>query len=201
MALTRKLLAALGIEADKIEQIIEAHTETVDALKKQRDEYKADADRLPEVQKELDEIKEAAEKSPDRAYKQQYEDLKAEYDQYKADVDAKETKAKKESAYRSLLKDAGVSEKRIDTIMRVTVLDDIELDADGKIKDFDAKKEAVKKEWSDFIGTESVKGASTQTPPPGSDGGASGGSGKSRAAEIAARYHNELYGTAKGEDK
>ena len=31
MALTRKFLAALGIEADKIDEIINAHSETVDA--------------------------------------------------------------------------------------------------------------------------------------------------------------------------
>ena len=33
MALTRKMLKAMGIEDDKIDQIIEAHTETVDGLK------------------------------------------------------------------------------------------------------------------------------------------------------------------------
>ena len=49
MALTRKLLSALGIEADKIEQIIDAHTETVEALKKERDEFKAKAADLDEV--------------------------------------------------------------------------------------------------------------------------------------------------------
>ena len=33
MALTRKFLKAMGIEDDKIDQIIDAHTETVTALK------------------------------------------------------------------------------------------------------------------------------------------------------------------------
>jgi hypothetical protein len=33
MALTRKMLKAMGIEEEKIEQIIEAHAETVDGLK------------------------------------------------------------------------------------------------------------------------------------------------------------------------
>lgn len=200
MALTRKLLTALGIEADKIEQIIEAHTETVDALKKQRDDYKADAERLPDVQKELDDMKKAAEDDPNKAYKQQYDDLKKEYDDYKAGVTAKETKAKKESAYRKLLKESGVLDKWIDTIMRVTVVDDIDLEPDGTIKDADTKKDGIQKEWSAFIGTESTKGADTQNPPAGSGNGA-GGTGKSRAAELAARYHDELYGTPKGEDK
>ena len=44
MALTRKFLSALGIEEDKVDEIIKAHTETVDALKEQRDELKADAE-------------------------------------------------------------------------------------------------------------------------------------------------------------
>ena len=40
MSLTRKMLKAMGIEDEKIDQIIEAYTETVDALKEQRDQYK-----------------------------------------------------------------------------------------------------------------------------------------------------------------
>ena len=40
MALTRKMLKAMGIEEEKIDQIIEAHTETVDALKADRDKLK-----------------------------------------------------------------------------------------------------------------------------------------------------------------
>ena len=35
MALSRRMLSAMGLEADKIEQIIEAHTETVTGLKQQ----------------------------------------------------------------------------------------------------------------------------------------------------------------------
>ena len=57
MALTRKFLSALGIEADKVDEIINAHAETVNALKEERDNYKADAEKLPAVQKELDELK------------------------------------------------------------------------------------------------------------------------------------------------
>ena len=35
MSLTRKMLRAMGIEDDKADQIIDAHAETVDALKQQ----------------------------------------------------------------------------------------------------------------------------------------------------------------------
>ena len=59
MALTRKFLSAMGIEDEKVDEIIGAHTETVNALKEQRDSYKADAEKLPAVQKELDDMKAA----------------------------------------------------------------------------------------------------------------------------------------------
>lgn len=171
MALTRKFLAAMGIDGDKVDEIIAAHAETVDALKEERDRYKADAEKLPTVQKELDDQKKAAEgddgKNP---FETKYTELKQEFDDYKADVAAKEETAKKERAYRELLKEAGVSEKRIDTVLRVSDLGSIELDADGKIKGHDEMTKRVKTEWADFIVTESTQGAKTSTPPAGASG-------------------------------
>ena len=192
MALSRKFLSALGIEADKIDEIIEAHTDTVNALKDEREKYKADAEKLPAVQKELDTLKEAAQKNGENPYKAQYEALKKEYDEYKADVEAKEIKARKEKAYRGLLKDVGISEKRMDAIMRVSSISEIELDKDGKAKNEDDLKEKIKKEWADFIVKEGEKGAETQTPP---DGAGSGGKTPSRAASVAKKYYGNVYGT------
>lgn len=199
MALTRKFLAALGIEQEKIDEIIEAHTETVNALKEERDNYKKDAEALPGVQKELDELKEAAEKNPDGVYKQQYDDLKSEYDQYKADVEAKETKAKKADAYRKLLKDASISEKCIESVLRVSDLNSIELDKDGAIKGADDLKKKVAEEWSAFVVKEENKGANTGNPPEG-NGGGTGGRTPSRAAEVAKKYREALYGEQKGDN-
>ena len=51
MALTRKFLSALGIEADKIDEIINAHSETVDALKEERDNFKSNAEKYADIQK------------------------------------------------------------------------------------------------------------------------------------------------------
>ena len=59
MAVTRKLLKALGIEDEKADQILEAHTETVNEIREERDRYKADAEQLPGVQKELAELKDS----------------------------------------------------------------------------------------------------------------------------------------------
>lgn len=196
MALTRKMLKAMGIEDEKIDQIIEEHAETVNALKQQRDQYKVDAEKLPGVQKELDDLKEAAEKDGENPYKAKYEDLQQQFDDYKADVTAKETKAKKTAAYRKLLKDAKVSEKRLDSILKLSPVDDVELDDKGEIKDAADVKKKIEEEWSDFIVTEETHGADSNNPPGGSGGrqGAGGGS-KSRAAMIQQQYQNSLYGS------
>lgn len=168
MALTRKFLSALGIEEDKVDQIIIAHTETVDGLKEQRDSYKADAEKLPAVQKELDGMKAAAEKNGKDTYKVKYEALKEDFEAYKKEQADKETHAQKESAYKALLAESGVAEKRIAAVLKVSDVDAIEFDEDGKIKDAGALKKSIKDEWSDFIVTEGQQGATTATPPTGS---------------------------------
>ena len=167
MALTRKMLKAMGIEDEKIDQIIEAHSETVDALKEQRDQYKADAEKLPEVQKQLDTANLQLESAGKDSWKVKYDALKEDFDQYKADQTAKETKTAKENAYRELLKAAGISEKRLASVLRVSDLDAVELDEEGKVKDADKLTESIKAEWADFIPTTTTTGASTATPPVG----------------------------------
>jgi hypothetical protein len=160
MSLTRKMLKAMGIEEEKIDQIIEAHTETVDGFKDKVNEYKEKAEKYDGVKKELDELKDG-----DNDWQKKYEKEHSDFEAYKTDVTAKETKRTKEHAVREFLKSAGVSEKRLDAVLKVTNLDDFELDKDGKIKDADKHTETVKTEWADFVETTSTQGADTATPP------------------------------------
>lgn len=160
MALTRKMLKAMGIEEEKIEQIIDAHAETVDALKQERDTFKEDASKLADVQKELDDLKKDG-----GDWKQKYEKEHSDFENYKSAQTAKETKAAKQTAYKALLKEAGISEKRIDTVLKVTNLDEIELDKDGKIKDADTHKQTVQTEYADFVETATQRGAQVANPP------------------------------------
>ena len=160
MALTRKMLKAMGIEEEKIDQIIEAHAETVDGLKADLNKYKGDAEKLPGVQKELDELKAAG----DGGYKEKYDKEHKDFEDFKKEITTEKTRGAKEKAYRELLKEAGVSEKRIDAVMKVFVHEDIELDEAGKIKDADKVTESVKKEWADFIVQTHTTGAPTATP-------------------------------------
>lgn len=190
MALTRKLLTALGIEADKIEQIIEAHTETVEALKKERDTYKEDAEKLPGVQKELEDLKKV--KSGDETYKEKYESEHQAFEDYKQDIEKKQATEAKKAAYKELLKKAGVSEKRLDAVLKVTDIESIEVDDKGAIKDADKIEKNIKTEWADFIETRGQKGAEVNNPP--ANNGGNGGS--NYAAERAARLQAQMYGVA-----
>ena len=165
MALTRTILEAMGIEEKKIDEIISAHAETMSALKQQRDNYKAQADELAEVQRKLDEANETIKANDSDAWKVKYDAIKEEYENYKSDISAKETTRAKQAAYREVLKAAGVSDKRIDSIIRVSDIDSVELDESGKIKEADKLTESIKNEWADFIVSTNTQGANTATPP------------------------------------
>jgi hypothetical protein len=164
-SLSMKFLEGLGIETDKAELICERHKEVVTEIKDERDKYKVEAEKLPNVQRQLSELQEEAKNNSEDKYKVKYDALKEDFEEYKKGVTAKETKSKKESAYTKLLKAAGVSEKRISAILKVTNFDDIELDENGDAKDADKLTESIKSEWADFISTTSTQGANVANPP------------------------------------
>lgn len=167
MALTRKLLRSMGIEDEKIDQIIDAHAETVNALKDERDGLKDAADRLKKAEAELEGLK----AEPEDGFKEKYEKEHADFEAFKADTAKAAAEREKKSLYRKLLTDAGVDPKRMDAVMRVADLSDIVVE-DGAVKDADKVTEKVKGEWSDFIPSTSTKAAKVDTPPAAGDGAA-----------------------------
>ena len=165
MALTRKLLKGMGLTEEQMDTIIEAHTDTVDGLKSDIAKYKASADKLPGVQAELDSLKAKG----DDGWKEKHDQVKKEFDDYKKAQTEKEAKAAKENAYRDLLKSAGINEKRIDAVLKVTDLSKVDME-DGKIKGADELSKSIKEEWADFIVTTKQKGADTKEPPANNGG-------------------------------
>lgn len=165
MALTRRMLQAMGIESEKIDEIIEAHVEVVDSIKAERDAFKADAEALPGVKSELEALKASANNNKENSYKVKYEAIKEEFEEYKKGIDEKASKEKKESAYRALLKNAGIPDKRIDAVMKVSDYGSIEFDEDGNTKNAEELTKAIKEEWADFIPTTHVNGANMANPP------------------------------------
>lgn len=129
-----------------------------------------DKKRYNERLTEIDTLKGEKQNAEDKAtgaekWKTKYDALKDDFEAYKKDVSAKESKATRESAYKKLLKEAGVSEKRIDAVLKVSDVDSLEMGEDGSFKDSDKILESIKEEWSDFITTTETRGAKTATPP------------------------------------
>lgn len=181
MALTRKQLAAMGIDAEKIDEIITSHTETVSGLKDEIARLKDDlatakesADKLPGVQKELDDLKEQNKADAKAREGKDYDALKKEYDEYKAEREAQDTRAKKETAFRGLLKDLNISDKGAKLAVKYQDFGAIELDEEGKVKDATALRKSLKEDWGDYIVQEKEEGADTKNPP-GSETGGNGG--------------------------
>lgn len=161
MALTRKMLTAMGIESDKIDQIIESHSDTVEGLKKQAEELREEASKVPVLEKEVEDLKAA---QPTEDWESKYNELKAEYDGYKDKMAYEQAEQEKAKLYRSMLREAGVDEKRLDSILKVTDMSAINV-TDGAIADAEAVKEAIAKEWGDFIAVTNTQGASVDEPP------------------------------------
>ena len=168
MALTRKMLEAMGIENEKIETIIEAHTEVTSSLKNQVAQYKEDAEKLTTVQKELDGLKAKG----DDGYKEKYETEKKAHDDLKTAIENEKAYSAKENAYRELLKAAGVKEKFIDSLVLAdkTIVDGLKLGEDGKIDGADTLTVNAQKKWGDFVAKTTTHTAGVETPPANNGG-------------------------------
>lgn len=165
MALTRKMLKAMGIEDEKIDQIIEEHTESTDALKQQRDEYKAKAEAKATASTEP----KPKDPEPGDEYKAKYDAEKKAFEDYKANIAAEKAEADKRAKYRELIVKAGVDSKRVDSVLKVSDLSEIKV-KDGAIEGADDLVKSIKEDWADFIPTTQKVGANAPNPPK-NDGG------------------------------
>lgn len=177
--------AEIDVPKDVLGQICNLHTTSNEELTEAVKTLKAD---LEKAERERDDFKAKAPKDGvETVTKEEYDTLKREYSDFKTSIEAEKAHNAKETAYRDLLKAAGVADKRISAVLKVTDIDGIELDKDGKIKDAEKRADSIKAEWADFIETTSEKGASTANPPK-NDGGA-----KLTKADIYKKDNNGRY--------
>lgn len=167
MALTRKFLKALGLDEEKIDEIISAHSETVDALKNQRDSAQIEAAKLTDLTTERDRLKDKVDeltKAGGDAAK-----IQADFDAYKQQVEGERAAAKKRTAIDTLLREAGVVKDSFRaTLLKTMDTDSIELDDAGAVKDADTWKERIRTDNADFITSTEEHGTPPITPPTGS---------------------------------
>ena len=165
MALTRKMLEALGVEERAVEQIIDAHIEVVNGLKDKLKEAEENAKKYADAQKEL----EALQKDD---YKSKYEKEHAEYETYKKSVAEKETKTAKEQAVRAYFESKGITGANLEIAMRGVTEEMTSLELDGgKIKDTKSLDDLVGGTYAGLVVKTGKQGAKTPTPQGGSTGG------------------------------
>lgn len=169
MALTRKLLKGMGLTDEQVDTIIEAHTDTVDGLKADVSKYKADAEKLPSVQKQLDDLKAAG----DNGYQEKYEKEHNAFEDFKANVKAKESKAAKEKAVRAYFESKNITGANLDLAMRGCGEEMAALEMDGdKIKDTKSLDALVEGTYKGLVSTMQTHGANPASPPANTGGGA-----------------------------
>lgn len=162
MALTRKLLKGMGLTDEQVDTIIEAHTDTVDGIKADVTRYKADAEKLPGIQKQLDDLKAAG----DGGYKAKYEKEHSAFEAYKADITAKESKVAKEKAVRAYFEGKNIKGANLELAMRGCGEEMAALEMDGdKIKDTKSLDALMEGTYKGLISTTQTQGANPANPP------------------------------------
>ena len=149
--------------------ILALHHGVVDSIKDELDtarseaaKYKAEADKLPDIQKQL-------ESSGD--YKAKYEKEHHAYEEYKKQIADGEELTRKKAAYRKLLAEENINEKRLDAVIRLTDFSGMKLDKDGKLEDVEDLRKNISKEWGEYKVTTQERGADVGTPPEMGKGG------------------------------
>lgn len=173
----KEILSKAGVSEDNmsaaVKEIMAGHEASIEALQEERDNYKDSASKYESEHKRVEELEKQlkdAEGSNKDSYKVKYEAMKEEFADYKKGIEAEKTKATKTDAFKALLKEIGISEKRIDSVTKVSDIDSLKLDKDGKIDGIEELKKSLKEEWADFIVKEDSKGASVANPPAGNGG-------------------------------
>lgn len=167
MALGRKeVRAILEDEAmsidDKIAKVIGGHLESVDGLKDTIAKYKADSDKLADLQEKYNQLVAAG----NNGFEQKYNDEHAAFESYKEQVAREKAMAEKTDMYRSLLKECNIDAKRIESIVKVAQPKFAEAAVkDGQFVDRDRMAEDIRSEWADFVVSTGTKGAGVDTPP------------------------------------
>ena len=151
MSLTRAYLKSLGLDEEKISSVIEAHSETVTALNgkyadlenkfnelNQRYETaKADAEKLPGVQKELEALRK--------------EDYKGRYEALFSSVEKGKARAAKEAAVKAYYEGKNIRGGNLAIALRGTDLESLQLDGNGKLADTAALDALVEGDFKPLV--------------------------------------------------
>lgn len=197
MAFTRNFLKTMSLTDEQVQAIMEEHINVTDSLKAQRDKfeqdaktYKAEADKIPELEKTIQGYKDGDD------YKDKFEKEHQAFEDYKAQIAKDAETAKVKAAYRQLLLDEKINEKRVDAVLKLTDFSEMKLGEDGKLENLDTLKKNIGDEWGEYKVTTRER---KQTVPVSHDNGGSGG--ESRARELYQKHIEQRYGVKENPGK
>lgn len=135
-------------------RLVALHLGVVDPLKDDLTKYKADAEKLPSVQKQLDDLKAAG----DGGYKEKYEKEHSAFEAFKTDITEKESKAAKEKAVRAYFESKNITGANLDIAMRGCGEEMAALELDGeKIKDTKSLDALVDGTYKGLVSKQTVR--------------------------------------------
>lgn len=148
-----------GCTEDIENKLIALHLGVVDPLKDDVQRYKADAEKLPDLQRKLEEASKG-------------DDYKEKYDSLVAQITGEKAQAAKEKAARAYFQSKGIPAESMGLVIRgaKAEIDGLELDGE-KIKDSKALDDLLSGDYKGLIGKETKTGTNTQTPPATTGGG------------------------------
>ena len=151
-----------NIPAARISAIITAIKREVGQEFVERNRYN---ERLTEIENLKSEIAKAEEKATTADQLQiKYDALKAEYKEYKSGIKQREEYDAKAAKFRDILKAAGIPDKYHKSIGEVSanIINKIEVDENGNVKDAETLTKNARDNWSDFIPVINVTGTPQQ---------------------------------------
>jgi hypothetical protein len=170
--------------------VVDPLKDDLDAAKRDATKYKAEAEKLPGLQKELDEAKKGED------WKSKYESEKKAHDDYKAKVAQDAETAKVKAAYKKLLTEEKISEKSLDAVLNVTDYSKMKLKEDGTLDGIEDLKKDINTRWGGFKVTQRQRGQQVETPPAGGNPDGSDDS----IRKMTAQWHAERFGAAPKEN-
>lgn len=174
MALTRRFLKEVLADredaAELIDQIIDAHLETVTTIKAELNRLQEEhggktADELRDeyerITAQLEQLKAEEVDEDGTPWKTRYEEEKARYDAFKEKAEAQAAYEEKAKVFRSMLIQEGVTD-HVDLLVRANsdIINSMEMQ-DGRVRNHESVSAAIRSECRDFIG----KGKPMQTRP------------------------------------
>ncbi len=177
---------------DIAKKIISKHREMVDKInddldteKRESAKLKADADKLPGLQKELEDLKK-------EDWKAKYEKEHADFDGYKTKVAQDAETAKVKAAYKKLLVEEKISEKTLEAVLNATDYSKMKLKEDGTLDAAEDLKKDIDARWGSFKVSTRKRGENVDNPPRETDNGGGDTSIRDRMAAMHVKRYGAL---------